>query len=84
SPHGVGQREIWFGVDAGARNWLVSSGGTFAPWSDIHADGFRLRATDGYGQYSSPVSKLRATKTYADVLAGYQMRFGELTAKAFL
>ncbi len=83
-PLGVGPREIWVGVDAGATNWLVYSGGTYAPWSDIHADGFRLRATDGYGQYTSRVSNIRATKTYADVLAGYQMRFGELTAKAFL
>lgn len=86
-PQGVGPREAWIGVDAGASNWLLYSGATFAPWSDIHADGFRLRATDGYGQYTynfDAHTKVRATKTYADALAGYQMRFGELTAKAFL
>lgn len=86
-PQEVGSREVWVGVDAGASNWLVYGGGTYAPWSDIHAAGFRLRTTTGYGQYTYDFdsrTKVRAAKTYADVLAGYQMRFGELTAKAFL
>ena len=87
SPDGVGPREIWFGADAGLNNWLVYTGGTYAPWSDIHADGFRLRSTAGYGSFSysfDAKTKVRATKNYSDVLAGYQQRFGELTAKAFI
>jgi len=90
-PEGVGSHEIWAGGDAGAHNWLVYSGGTYAPWSDIHGDGFRLRATSGYGAYDYRLSvpggatsaRVRVNKTYGDVLAGYQMRFGDLTAKVF-
>ena len=63
------------------------TGGTYAPWSDIHADGFRLRATTGYGGFSydfKAATKVRVTKSYADILVGYQQRFGELTAKVFV
>lgn len=84
---GVGQREVWVGADAGAHNWLVYSGGTYAPWGDIHADGFRLRATAGYGHYDyqwDAKTHVEVDKTTADVLVGYQHRFGELTAKAFI
>jgi len=91
-PKGVGPHEVWAGADGGSHNWLVYSGTTYAPWSDIHADGFRLRATGGYGGYSYSATlpgsqtplKVRVVKTYGDVLAGYQMRVGELTAKAFV
>ena len=86
-PSGVGSREVWLGTDAGPHNWLVYSGATYAPWGDIHADGFRLRATTGYGHYDyhwDSKTKVDVDKTYADVLIGYQARFGELTAKAFV
>lgn len=86
APEGVGSREFWVGTDAGSHNWLVYTGGTYAPGSDIHADGFRLRATTGYGGFSynfNAATKVRVTKTYADFLVGYQFRIGELTAKAF-
>ena len=85
-PAGVGSREIWFGADAGAHNWLVYSGSTYAPFGDIHADGLRLRASSGYGQYSYRFdinTPVKAYKTTADVMIGYQYRIGELTAKAF-
>lgn len=85
-PEGVGSREIWVGADVGLHNWLVYSGSTYAPWGDIHQDGFRLRATTGYGHYDyqwDAKTKVKADKTYADALFGYQMRLGDLTAKAF-
>jgi hypothetical protein len=86
-PEGVGSKEIWIGVDAGPANWLAYTGGTYAPWGDIHGDGFRVRSTTGYGKYSyyfNTKTKVDVDKMYADVLLGYQQRFGELTAKAFL
>ena len=89
-PAGVGSREIWFGADAGAHNWLVYTGATYAPFGDIHADGFRMRATSGYGQYDFThhrelnLTRVDVTKTYADAMIGYQFRSGELTAKAFV
>jgi hypothetical protein len=86
APEGVGSKEIWVGVDAGPQNWLAYAGGTYAPWGDIHADGFRLRSTTGYGQYSylfNTATKVSVDKIYGDGLIGYQHRFGELTAKIF-
>ncbi len=86
-PQGVGSREIWFGVDASARNWLVYSGGTHAPWDDIHGDGWRLRSTAGYGRYSynfDASTRVNVEKSVADVLVGYQVRLGSLTAKGFV
>jgi len=80
------------GADAGSNNWLVYTGGTYAPWGDIHGNGVRLRSTAGFGRYDFSVTsggphtarRVDATKTYGDALIGYQARFGELTAKAFV
>lgn len=86
APAGVGTREIWVGADAGAHNWLVYSGSTYAPWGDIHQDGFRMRATTGYGHYDyqwDAKTKVKVDKNYADAMLGYQRRIGDLTAKAF-
>lgn len=92
SPSG---REVWAGADVSTNVWLVYSGVTLAPWSAIHGEGFRFRAAGGYGEYeysdrvasidpsfSRPV-RFHAQTYFADILAGYQKRFGELTAKAF-
>jgi Cellulose biosynthesis protein BcsS len=94
---GVGQNEIWVGVDAGPRNWLVYAGTTYAPDGDVHANGWRVRSTTGYGNYTydfssviNPVTRavsvtqIEVDKSYADLMIGYQYRFGELTAKAFV
>lgn len=87
APAGVGSREVWAGADAGIHNWLVYSGTTYAPWSDIHQDGFRIRATTGYGHYDylwDAKTKVKVDKTYSDALIGYQRGIGDLTAKAFV
>jgi hypothetical protein len=94
---GVGQNEVWVGADAGPRNWLVYGGTTYAPDGDVHADGWRVRSTTGYGHYSydfssaidpvtraQNVTRIEVDKSYADLMVGYQHRFGELTAKAFV
>lgn len=100
-----GWQEVWAGVDATRDVWLFYSGVTLAPWSkDIYSDGFRLRATGGYGKYkveagpthiecgnagqdqcaSTKGGTVDVTLTYTDALIGYQQRFSELTAKAFV
>ena len=84
---GAGSREVWFGADAGSHNWLVYSGSTYAPWGDIHQDGFRVRATTGYGHYDyqwDAKTKVKVDKTYSDAMIGYQRGIGDLTAKAFV
>lgn len=91
APAGVGPREIWVGADAGMHNWLAYTGATYAPWGDIHQGGFRVRSTAGYGHYDFDVARsgpalkthVAATKSYADLMMGYQARLGDLTAKAF-
>jgi len=84
--------ETWVGADASSSVWLLYSGATVAPWTTIYEDGWRVRAAAGYGGYSyerapqaagDPPKKFTATTSYTDLLAGYQKRFGEVTAKAF-
>jgi Cellulose biosynthesis protein BcsS len=80
-------REIWAGADVSKNVWLLYSGATVAPFGDIHQDGVRLRAVAGYGQYTYTgyprYETFHATTVFADVLAGYLVRWGPLTAKAF-
>jgi hypothetical protein len=84
--------ESFGGADVLADVWLVYAGATGAPWSEhIYSDGFRIRAVTGYGGYkydagmtaNGPVH-YKATTAFGDILAGYQKRFGPLTAKAFI
>lgn len=88
-------REVWAGADISDNVWLVYSGVTVAPWSGIHDEGLRFRATGGYGEYNynslvgdgaggTHWQRFDARTYYADVLIGYLKRFGELTAKAFV
>ena len=89
-------RQVWAGADVSSNVWLVYSGVTFAPWSGMHEDGFRFRTVGGYGEYAydrsaekddpDPNRALRfhAETYFADILVGYQKRFGDLTAKAFV
>jgi Cellulose biosynthesis protein BcsS len=88
-------REVWTGADVSARSWLVYSGATVAPWSAIHSDGFRLRTVLGYGQYQYDgeidhssfdrgQQTFKANTAFVDVLAGYQVQWRQVTAKAFV
>lgn len=87
-------RETYAGADVSRDVWLLYSGVTLAPTSDIYSDGIRLRASGGYGQYrysghraGDPKDTQRhfgGTITYVEALIGYQKRVGELTAKAFV
>lgn len=86
-------REVSAGADVAADYWLLYSSATVSPWSGIHDEGVRIRAGGGYGRYHYDDLRLRAggefkkgfdAKTsFADVLAGYLVRFGPLTAKGF-
>ena len=91
--------EVFGGADATRDVWLLYSGVTLAPWSkDIYSDGVRLRVVSGYGQYNYEGLRLRDTfashdaqkvrfhaeTEFTDAMIGYQTRFGELTAKAFV
>lgn len=85
-----GWREVWAGVDVGDRVWLVYSGATIAPYSDMFSDGLRLRAAVGYGGYSytgersAKPQTFDANTAFSDALIGYLKRLGPLTAKAFV
>lgn len=78
-------RETWIGADFSSNVLLVYSGATVAPFGDAWSDGWRLRAAGGYGRYEVTYGKTRyaAQTTNADLVIGYQKRFGNLTAKLF-
>jgi hypothetical protein len=89
-------REVWAGADVSSDVWLLYSGVTIAPFSHIHGDGLRFRAVGGYGRYNyagertaiggQPARRIEyhAETGFADLLVGYLMRFGPLTAKSFV
>jgi hypothetical protein len=86
-----GWREVWTGADISTNFWLLYSGVTVAPVGHIHSEGIRMRAAGGYGEYrysdrsfDGEARTFNAKTHFADVLVGYQTRFGELTAKAFI
>ena len=82
-------REIWTGADIADDTWLVFSGFTYAPMGGIFENGPRIRIMGGYGGYAYERTTSLGTqaysveKSYTDLLAGYQHRVGELTAKVF-
>ncbi len=89
-PPQYGWREVWAGADVSSHNWLLYSGATIAPNSDMFSDGLRLRAATGYGQYrysgvrGGALQSFTAQTFFTDALVGYLKRLGPLTAKAFV
>lgn len=90
-------REAWAGADVSDNVWMVYSGVTLSPWSAMHEPGWRFRAAAGYGEYrysKAPTTKeddesrdvlaFEAKTYFTDLLVGYLVRLGELTAKAFV
>ena len=85
--------ETWTGASATQHAWSLYAGLTVAPFGDIRKSGFRLRTVAGYGRYRYDGNLLinrqvvptvfRGTVTFAELLAGYQVRWGPLTSKVF-
>ncbi len=69
--------EAWAGAEAFGRIWSLYTGTTVAPFAPIAADGLRLRAVAGYGDYRT------GTLGFADLLLGYHAQLGTLTIKVF-
>lgn len=65
-------REVWAGVDATASGWLVFSGITIAPMSQIHGEGVRFRLATGYGGYT--YDGLRGAAAYNRALGREERR----------
>jgi len=79
-----GWREAYGGFDVARDQWLAYSGMTFALSSpDIYSDGWRLRLGGGYGRYRYDSQHYEVEHSYAEVLLGYYLQLGQLTAKAF-
>lgn len=85
-----GWREVWAGADVSSHVWLLYSGATVAPFGHVYAEGWRLRAAGGYGQYAymgtrrGELVTFNARTSYGEALVGYQKQWGPLTAKAFV
>lgn len=86
-------QELSGGADATAHSWTAYTGITSTFGSDIRQDGWRFRAVSGYGQYSYTSRQWNGrtiitipfdgTTVFADIVLGYQHKFGPLTVKAF-
>jgi hypothetical protein len=89
-PAPYGWREVFAGADVSSHAWLLYSGATIAPYSDMFSDGVRLRAVVGYGGYSysgdrnGEIRSFESETAFTDALVGYLKRLGPLTAKAFV
>lgn len=81
-------RDTWVGVNATKNMWQFYSGGTIAPFGHLHAEGWRLRASGGHGQYDYSGKRDNERRSfsgaviYLDALVGYQAQWGPLTVKA--
>jgi hypothetical protein len=83
--------EMWAGAEVFQRVWSMYTGGTYAPFGDVHSDGFRIRAMAGYGAYgyASPrwtgagtqALEFRGMASFADLLLGYHKQLGPVTIK---
>ena len=69
--------EAWVGAESFGRIWSLYTGTTMAPLGPLAADGVRLRAVAGYGDYRT------GTVGFADLLVGYHAQLGTLTIKVF-
>ncbi len=88
-------RESWAGAEAFRRVWSLYSGSTYAPFSNLRQEGLRLRTVSAFSAYSYAGRRFDAASGGAlwqtfrgqartvDVLAGYQVRSGDLTVKLF-
>lgn len=85
--------EVFAGADVASQVWLAYSGVTVAPFTDIHSEGLRLRASGGMGEYrylaqtrinDYAMTSFHAQVSYAEALVGYLKRLGALTGKVFI
>lgn len=86
-PFFSGTAEAWAGVDTTRNSWSSYAGFNWAPFGKLVDAGWRMRLAGGYGEYryegGTPRQSIYGTSAFADLLAGYQMAFGDLTLKAF-
>lgn len=83
------------GADGTGPSWSVYGGLTAALFGDLREDGFRLRASGGYGRYRYTRPYFDRTQrrfvwpeffgeqTFTDLLIGYQATLGATTVKAY-
>ncbi len=83
--------ETYTGIDVMSRDLGSGSATTWAPFSPVTGEGFRLRASaysSVYGEAASDIFAGRYTaknaRTYADVMAGYALNYGSVWAKVYL
>lgn len=85
--------ETWTGGDTTGTNWALYSGITWAPFAPLQQDGFRVRGVvvagrasyDGLARMGKSIVPQRyvSTTMASQALAGWQLRRGRLTLKAF-
>lgn len=89
----VYRSEVSAGASTVGGSWSVYGGVIYSFSGDIREDGWRLRSAAGYGEYRYDGPRSDGVNTqhvafkgghaFADLMLGYQQRFGPLTAKAY-
>jgi hypothetical protein len=82
--------DLWTGATVTDDMWIIYTGSTWAPSGRLHGDGFLLRIASGFGRYEYSGERAGQTQSFvglvgfADAMAGYQVKWGHLTAKGFV
>lgn len=86
-------QETSMGVEAARNSWSAYSTTTWAPFSPIDVDGFRLRTSGGYGRYryegfrdigkAHIATEFGGITSFADLMIGYHLQVARTTIKAF-
>lgn len=79
------QVEFWAGAEASRHAFAVYSGTVWSPFGSVRSEGLRFRVGGGWGRYSysSGADRINGETSFADILAGYQFSFANVTIKAY-
>jgi hypothetical protein len=83
APRFLPSTETWVGGDVSSHVWLAYSGVTVAPFGNLWSDGWRLRMSGSHSRYvqSDKRTDYAVQSTGAQLMAGYQVKIGDLTSK---
>lgn len=83
APRFLPSTEMWVGGDISSHVWLAYSGVTVAPFGDLWSDGWRLRMSGSHSRYvqSDKRTDYAVQSSGAQLMAGYQVKIGDLTSK---
>jgi hypothetical protein len=81
----VANLELWTGAESYRTAWSLYTGTSWSPFGTLQEQGFRLRLVAGQSgfEYRSDAGRAHGLAPFAEALAGYQIKSGATTIKAF-